>query len=52
MLGLVLEWLKEEGGANSMQERNKHKSDALYETIDKSNEFYWYDPFHIWCIDF
>ena len=42
ILGLVLQWLKEEGGAVGMEERNKLKSDALYQTIDNSNSFYWY----------
>ncbi len=40
IMGLVLEWLKENGGAEGMQERNTAKATALYEFIDRSNGFY------------
>ena len=39
MTGLVLEWLKNEGGTAEMERRNLKKSNLLYERIDK-NEFY------------
>ena len=39
MMGLVLEWLKNEGGPAEMERRNREKSRLLYERIDK-NEFY------------
>ena len=37
--GLVFEWLKEQGGVEAMEERNKAKKDLLYGYIDKS-DFY------------
>ncbi|KAI6178518.1 Phosphoserine aminotransferase [Aphelenchoides besseyi] len=37
---LVLEWIKEQGGAAEMERRAKEKSDILYETIDQSGGFY------------
>ena len=35
--GLVLEWLKHEGGLTEMRIRNERKKDLLYETIDASD---------------
>ncbi len=37
--GLVFEWLKEQGGVEAMEVRNKAKKDLLYGYIDKS-DFY------------
>jgi phosphoserine aminotransferase len=37
--GLVFEWLKEQGGVEGMEQRNRAKKDLLYGLIDKS-EFY------------
>ncbi|KAI6203211.1 hypothetical protein M3Y94_00530500 [Aphelenchoides besseyi] len=37
---LVLEWIKEQGGAAEMEKRAKEKSGILYETIDQSDGFY------------
>src|SRR5690606_39063146 len=34
--GLVFEWLKEQGGAEAMEQRNKAKKDLLYAAIDGS----------------
>lgn len=37
--GLVFEWLKEQGGVEAMEKRNRAKKDLLYKAID-SSEFY------------
>jgi len=37
--GLVFEWLKEQGGVEAMEQRNRAKKDRLYGFIDRS-EFY------------
>ncbi len=37
--GLVFEWLKEQGGVEAMEQRNRAKKDRLYGFID-SSEFY------------
>ncbi len=37
LLGLVLEWIKAEGGLESMERRNKNQSDKLYSAIDDSS---------------
>jgi len=39
MLGLVLEWIKEQGGVVAVEAENDHKSALLYQAIDKS-DFY------------
>jgi phosphoserine aminotransferase len=39
LLGLILDWLVEQGGLVEMERRNKAKSDALYAFIDAS-DFY------------
>ncbi len=39
LLGLVLEWLEEQGGAAAMAALNDGKSDALYRAIDSSNYY-------------
>ncbi len=36
LLGLVLEWVKEQGGVTAMESRNKAKADKLYAAIDAS----------------
>lgn len=36
MLGLVLDWLKGEGGIAAMQQRNQRKAEKLYAAIDQS----------------
>jgi phosphoserine aminotransferase len=38
-LGLVLKWIKKEGGLSVMAERNQRKADKLYRFID-NNDFY------------
>lgn len=40
ILGLVLQWVKDEGGVEKMEENSKLKSQAVYEAIQKSNGFY------------
>jgi phosphoserine aminotransferase len=37
--GLVFEWLKEQGGVEAMEQRNRAKKDLLYAVID-SSDFY------------
>lgn len=39
LVGLVLEWVEEQGGVSAMGERNRAKADLLYGTIDRS-DFY------------
>lgn len=39
MVGLVLEWIKSEGGLEVIQARNEEKARLLYETIDSSDFF-------------
>lgn len=39
LLGLVLEWIKEEGGVGAIEQRNIRKARKLYDAIDAS-EFY------------
>ncbi|PWA11802.1 3-phosphoserine/phosphohydroxythreonine transaminase [Pueribacillus theae] len=40
MLSLVLEWLKDQGGTEKIQETNNQKASLLYNVIDESNGFY------------
>ncbi|MBX3288988.1 MAG: 3-phosphoserine/phosphohydroxythreonine transaminase [Acidobacteria bacterium] len=40
LVGLVCEWLAEQGGTNAMAARNKAKAKLLYDTIDSSDGFY------------
>ncbi len=40
VLGLVLQWLKAEGGAKAMGERNGRKAAHLYSAIDSSGGYY------------
>lgn len=37
LVGLMLEWLKEQGGLAAMEAHNKRKAALLYERIDRSN---------------
>ena len=37
LLGLVLEWLKEQGGVSAIEARNSRKADKLYAAIDASS---------------
>lgn len=39
VLGLVLEWLRDNGGVAGMAERNQAKADALYTVLDNSDLF-------------
>ncbi|MBF0621081.1 MAG: 3-phosphoserine/phosphohydroxythreonine transaminase [Magnetococcales bacterium] len=39
MLGLVLQWIKENGGIASIEKKNIHKAAKLYQAID-NNDFY------------
>ena len=40
LVGLVLAWVKEEGGLAEMAERNRRKKDLLYEAIDASELYH------------
>ena len=40
VVGLVLKWLKEQGGAEGMGRRNAHKAELLYSSIDGSGGYY------------
>jgi len=40
VLGLVLKWIKAEGGAAAMEARNRRKASLLYGAIDGSGGFY------------
>lgn len=40
LIGLVTDWLKEQGGVAAMQVRNEEKASVLYEAIDASDGFY------------
>ncbi len=40
MLNLVLKWVKENGGPEGIEQRNKEKAELLYDVIDRSNGFY------------
>ncbi|SMO41163.1 3-phosphoserine/phosphohydroxythreonine transaminase [Propioniciclava tarda] len=42
LLGLVLDWVKDNGGLEGMGQRNKAKADVLYDYIDGSG--YWTNP--------
>lgn len=48
ILGLVLQWLKDNGGAERMEELSAVKSKAVYDIIDNSNGFY-YSPLDKSC---
>lgn len=37
--GLVLKWLKEQGGISEMEQRNRKKSNLLYDFLDQSKMF-------------
>ncbi|AEG00293.1 3-phosphoserine/phosphohydroxythreonine transaminase [Methylomonas methanica] len=37
LLGLVLQWLKGEGGVAAIEQRNIHKANKLYQAIDQSS---------------
>ncbi len=40
MLGLVLDWIDEQGGLSGMQKINKEKAELLYNAIDNSDGYY------------
>jgi phosphoserine aminotransferase len=40
-MGLVFEWLIEQGGIVAMEERNIIKSNLVYNLVDGSKGFYW-----------
>lgn len=40
MIGLVLKWIKEQGGVAAMYKKNQEKAALIYDTIDQSNGFY------------
>lgn len=40
IMGLVLEWIKNNGGAEGMLTRNTIKAKAVYDCIDNSDGFY------------
>lgn len=40
MVKLVLEWIKEKGGLQAIEQNNKDKTSLIYNTIDQSGGFY------------
>ncbi|MCZ8516457.1 3-phosphoserine/phosphohydroxythreonine transaminase [Paenibacillus filicis] len=40
MVNLVLKWIKENGGLEAMERRNREKADLIYQAIDGSGGFY------------
>ena len=40
MVKLVLEWIKEKGGLQAIEQNNKEKTSLIYNTIDQSGGFY------------
>jgi len=38
--GLVLKWIKAQGGLSAIEKRNQGKADVIYNVIDNSNGFY------------
>ncbi|MBP2652550.1 MAG: 3-phosphoserine/phosphohydroxythreonine aminotransferase [Firmicutes bacterium] len=40
MMGLVLEWVKEQGGVKAIYKRNQDKAALIYDTIDASGGYY------------
>jgi phosphoserine aminotransferase len=40
VIGLVLQWMKAQGGAAAMEKQNAEKARILYQAIDSSNGFY------------
>ncbi|MCL2094147.1 MAG: 3-phosphoserine/phosphohydroxythreonine transaminase [Treponema sp.] len=40
MIGLVLEWLQEQGGAEAMGQRNREKAELLYACLEESKFFH------------
>lgn len=40
MLGEVLNWIQDQGGLNSITEKNIRKANLIYKTIDESDSFY------------
>lgn len=40
MIGLVLQWLKNEGGLKAIEGKNQKKAGFIYDAIDNSNGFY------------
>ena len=40
LIGLVCEWLKQQGGVAEIQKRNEEKAEILYKYIDSSDGFY------------
>lgn len=40
IMGLVLEWIRNQGGADAMDQLNKQKADMINDIIDQSNGFY------------
>ena len=41
IMGLVFEWVKENGGLDQMEEWSIEKSNLIFDTIDGSNGFFW-----------
>lgn len=40
MLGLVMKWVKKQGGVEAMAQRNQEKAALIYDVIDRSEGFY------------
>jgi phosphoserine aminotransferase len=47
LVGLVLKWLREQGGVEAIEQHNIAKSNLLYQTIDQSALYY--NPVEITC---
>lgn len=48
IMGLVLEWIKNNGGSAAMETLNKQKSSVIYDIINGSNGFYAWVSDHLW----
>ena len=46
MCGIYLQWIKDNGGLQSMSKRSEQKSQLIYEVIDNSKGFY-FSPINV-----
>jgi phosphoserine aminotransferase len=47
LMGLVLKWLKSQGGVHAIEEQNRRKADKLYQFIDQSDLYH--NPVSVDC---
>ena len=40
IVGLVMEWLEEQGGLDAMEDRNRHKAGLLYNLLDEMPDYF------------